>query len=48
VLERCTIEDIPVRIEASLIGKECKIQRSRRKPSAYRFMVGDASSVDVL
>ena len=48
VLERCTIEDIPVRIEASLIGKEVRIQRSRRKPSAYRFMVGDASSVDVL
>jgi glucose-1-phosphate thymidylyltransferase len=48
VLERCTIEDIPVRIEASLIGKEARIQRSQRKPSAYRFMVGDSSAVDVL
>jgi glucose-1-phosphate thymidylyltransferase len=48
VLERCVIEDVPVRIEASLIGKEVRIQRSQRKPSAYRFMVGDSSLVDVL
>jgi glucose-1-phosphate thymidylyltransferase len=48
VLERCVIEDVPVRIEASLIGKEVRIQRSQRKPSAYRFMLGDSSLVDVL
>jgi len=48
VLERCTIQDIPVRIEASLIGKEVRIQRSQAKPTAYRFMVGDSSLVDVL
>jgi glucose-1-phosphate thymidylyltransferase len=48
VLERCTIEDIPVRIEGSLIGKEVRIQRSQLKPTAYRFMVGDSSLVDVL
>jgi glucose-1-phosphate thymidylyltransferase len=48
VLERCSIEDVPVRIEASLIGKEVRIQRSQRKPFAYRFMVGDASLVDLL
>jgi glucose-1-phosphate thymidylyltransferase len=48
VLERCQIRDIPVRIEASLIGKEVRIQRSRGKPTAYRFMVGDSSLVDVL
>jgi glucose-1-phosphate thymidylyltransferase len=48
VLERCQIRDIPVRIEASLIGKDVRIQRSQRKPTAYRFMVGDSSLVDVL
>jgi glucose-1-phosphate thymidylyltransferase len=48
VLERCTIQDIPVRIEGSLIGKEVRIQRSQLKPTAYRFMVGDSSLVDVL
>ena len=48
VLERCMIQDIPVRIEASLIGKEVRIQRSQLKPTAYRFMVGDSSLVDVL
>ncbi len=48
VLERCVIEDVPVRIEASLIGKEVRIQRSLKKPSAYRFMLGDSSLVDVL
>ena len=48
VLERCVIRDVPVRIEASLIGKEVRIQRSQSKPTAYRFMVGDSSLVDVL
>jgi glucose-1-phosphate thymidylyltransferase len=48
VLARCVIRDIPVRIEASLIGKEVRIQRSQLKPTAYRFMVGDSSQVDVL
>ncbi len=48
VLERCVIQDIPVRIEGSLIGKEVRIQRSKLKPTAYRFMVGDSSLVDVL
>lgn len=48
VLERCSIRDIPVRIEASLIGREVRIQRSQLKPTAYRFMVGDSSLVDVL
>ena len=48
VLERCRIQDTPVRIEASLIGKEVRIQRSQLKPTAYRFMVGDSSLVDVL
>lgn len=48
VLARCSIQDIPVRIEASLIGKEVRIQRSQLKPTAYRFMVGDSSQVDVL
>ena len=48
VLERCQIQDIPVRIEASLIGKEVSIQRSQMKPTAYRFMLGDSSLVDVL
>jgi len=48
VLERCVIQDIPVRIEGSLIGKEVRIQRSQQKPTAYRFMVGDSSLVDVL
>ncbi|MGE5176327.1 MAG: glucose-1-phosphate thymidylyltransferase [Hyphomicrobiales bacterium] len=48
VLERCQIQDIPVRIEASLIGREVRIQRSQLKPTAYRFMVGDSSLVDVL
>ncbi len=48
MLERCRIQDIPVRIEASLIGKEVRIQRSQLKPTAYRFMVGDSSLVDVI
>ncbi|HYM62327.1 MAG TPA: glucose-1-phosphate thymidylyltransferase [Thermoanaerobaculia bacterium] len=47
VLEGSTIADVDGRIEASLIGKNVKIGRTRRKPVAYRFMVGDNSEVGI-
>jgi glucose-1-phosphate thymidylyltransferase len=47
VLENSTIKYVDGRIEASLIGKNVKIGRTRRKPAAYRFMVGDNSEVGI-
>ncbi|HUP65762.1 MAG TPA: glucose-1-phosphate thymidylyltransferase [Thermoanaerobaculia bacterium] len=48
VLEKSSICDIEGRIEASLIGKNVKINRTRRKPVAYRFMLGDNSEIGIL
>ena len=47
VLEGSSIAHVDGRIEASLIGKNVKIGRTRRKPAAYRFMVGDNSEVGI-
>jgi glucose-1-phosphate thymidylyltransferase len=47
VLEGSQISHVDGRIEASLIGKNVKIARTRRKPAAYRFMLGDNSEVGI-
>lgn len=47
VLESSQISHVDGRIEASLIGKNVKIGRTRRKPAAYRFMLGDNSEVGI-
>lgn len=58
VLERCEIEnsivlagaeirDIPLRIDGSLIGRNVQITKTDQKPKAYRFMLGDNSTVGI-
>jgi glucose-1-phosphate thymidylyltransferase len=47
-LEGSRVEDIDARIESSLVGREVVIARSDAKPRAYRFMVGDSSSIGLL
>jgi len=47
-LEDSRVEDIDARIESSLVGREVVIARSDAKPRAYRFMVGDSSSIGLL
>ncbi len=48
VLEHSRIVDVPQRIEESLIGRYVEICRSPIKPKAYKFTLGDYSSVGVL
>jgi len=48
VLKGSRIENIGTRIESSLIGKDSVLRRSSSLPRAYRFMIGDSSSVEVL
>jgi len=48
VLEYCTIRGLPHRLEDSLIGRNVEITRSPLRPKAYRFMLGDNSTVGVL
>jgi glucose-1-phosphate thymidylyltransferase len=48
VLAGSEIRDIPLRIDGSLVGRNCKIVKTDSKPRAYRFMIGDNSEVGVL
>ena len=47
-LEDSRVQDIDARIESSLVGRGVVIARSDAKPRAYRFMVGDSSSIGLL
>ena len=48
VLERSRIQDLDARVEGSLIGRDVVIARTHEKPRAYRFMVGDSSTIGLL
>ena len=47
VLEGSSICDLGGRMEASLIGRNVKLERSNSKPRAYRFMVGDNADIKI-
>ena len=48
LLEDSRVEDLDARVESSLIGRGVTIVRSDDKPRAYRFMVGDSSSIGLI
>ena len=48
ILADAAIENLGVRVEDSLIGRSAVVTRNRRKPSAYRFLIGDYSQVSVV
>ena len=48
VLEHSRIEDIPARIQDSLIGRQVVVERSPMKPKAHKLMLGDYSQVGIL
>lgn len=47
ILEHSSVLDVR-RLEDSLIGQNVRLARTERKPSAYRIMVGDSSSVEII
>ncbi len=47
ILERSRIMNLGHRMERSLVGKDVEIVQSGMMPKAYRFMVGDASRIEV-
>jgi glucose-1-phosphate thymidylyltransferase len=47
VLERSHIEDIPGRIESSLMGKEVVVCGKESRPRAHRLMLGDSSRLEL-
>jgi glucose-1-phosphate thymidylyltransferase len=48
VMEGTKIEDIPFRLEDSLIGRHVEIKATAAKPKAYRMMLGDHSKVSLI
>ncbi|MGD9695726.1 MAG: glucose-1-phosphate thymidylyltransferase [Thermoleophilia bacterium] len=48
LLDDSRVEDLDARVESSLIGRGVTIARTDEKPRAYRFMVGDSSSIGLL
>ena len=48
LLEDSRVEDLDARVESSLIGRGVTIARTAAKPRAYRFMVGDSSSIGLV
>lgn len=48
ILEKSSIVDVHTRIEDSLIGQNVKIFRTKRKPKAYRLMLGDSSRIEII
>jgi glucose-1-phosphate thymidylyltransferase len=47
VLENTEIVDAGGRIDASLIGREVRVQRSGKRPKAFTLMLGDHSQVEL-
>jgi glucose-1-phosphate thymidylyltransferase len=47
VWEGSTLEDVPLRIADSLIGRGVRIHRGEAKPKAHRFLVGDNSEIGI-
>jgi glucose-1-phosphate thymidylyltransferase len=48
VLEHSVVQDIPARIQDSLIGRYSNLIRSPIKPKAYKLTLGDHSQVGIL
>ncbi len=46
ILERAVIDGVP-RLADSLIGRDTRVQRSVRRPSATRLMIGDDCSIEL-
>ncbi len=48
LLQDSRLEDLDARVESSLIGRGVTIARTSEKPRAYRFMVGDSSTIGLV
>jgi glucose-1-phosphate thymidylyltransferase len=48
VLRDCSILDVGIRLEGSIIGNDVEIVQATGKPRVHRFMIGDQSRVEVV
>jgi glucose-1-phosphate thymidylyltransferase len=47
LLADCAIQDLDVRIESSMLGRNVRVRRDSQQPRAYRLMLGDNSELAV-
>lgn len=47
VFSDSSLEDVPARVERSLIGRGSRVTRSRRRPRSVSFIMGDDSEVEL-
>jgi len=47
ILERSRLENLPHRVESSLIGRDVVVTASEARPRAHRLMLGDSSRVEL-
>jgi glucose-1-phosphate thymidylyltransferase len=45
ILENCLIEDVGIKIEDSLVGRNVEVKKLNEKPKVYRLLLGDNSRV---
>jgi len=48
VLADSLVEDLGTRMEASLLGREVKLTRSKGRPQTLRMLVGDRSEIEII
>jgi glucose-1-phosphate thymidylyltransferase len=46
LMDECELTDVP-RVEASLLGRQVRVSRGARRPSAHRLLLGDHSDVEL-
>jgi glucose-1-phosphate thymidylyltransferase len=47
LLADCSVHDLDVRIESSMLGRNVRVHRDSQQPRAYRLMLGDNSELAV-
>ena len=47
VMEGSRLEDLPRRVDGSLLGRDVRVTRSEGKPRAFRFVLGDGSQIRI-
>lgn len=48
LLEGATVEDLGTRMEASLLGRDVRVVRTKGPPKTFRLLVGDRSEIEII
>jgi glucose-1-phosphate thymidylyltransferase len=48
IMDYCTLNNVGIRIESSILGSEAEINRAREKPKTHRFIIGAQSYLEIV